>query len=113
MDYAKSGWHTTAVFTNSIGAWFCLLAFAEESLERGLFVSPILDMNRMNQGMMKQAGVSESQLEREQKIPTESGQALSWEYLMYVRNHPIATWEKYNIDIICRTGQPDQVICCR
>ncbi|MDR0981337.1 MAG: alpha/beta hydrolase [Methanocalculaceae archaeon] len=93
LDYAKSGWRTTAVFANSIGAWFSLLAFAEESLERCLFVSPILDMERMIQDMMKQAGVTESQLEAEQRIPTESGQTLSWEYLTYVRNHPIVKWE--------------------
>lgn len=93
LEYAKSGWRTTAVFANSIGAWFSLLAFAEESLERCLFVSPVLDMERMIQDMMQQAGVTESQLEREQKIPTASGQTLSWEYLTYVRDHPIAAWE--------------------
>ncbi len=93
LGYAKSGWHTTAVFANSIGAWFSLLAFAEESLERCLFVSPILDMNRMIQDMMRQAGVTEAQLEREQTIPTASGQTLSWEYLTYVRNHPVTAWK--------------------
>lgn len=93
LDYAKSGWDTIAVFANSIGAWFSLLAFAGESLERCLFVSPILDMNRMIQDMMKGAGVTEARLEREQIIPTRTGQAMSWEYLTYVRNHPIATWK--------------------
>ena len=43
---------------------------------------------------MQQAGVTDEQLEKEQIIPTQSGQALSWKYLTYVREHPIVNWEK-------------------
>ena len=42
--------------------------------------------------MMGWAGVSEEQLAREGSIPTDFGQTLSWEYLEYVRAHPILRW---------------------
>ena len=94
LAYAHARWNRTAVRATSIGAWFCMLAFMNESLERCLFVSPVPDMNQMIENMMRQAGVTEAQLQREQTIPTQSGQTLSWKYLTYVRDHPVEGWEK-------------------
>lgn len=42
--------------------------------------------------MMKWANVSEEELQERRLIETEFGETLSWEYLSYVRNHPIR-WE--------------------
>ena len=93
LEYAKERWDRIAVRATSIGAWFSLMAFAEESLERCLFVSPVPDMNRLIENRMRQEGVTEAQLQREQVIPTRSGPPLSWKYLTYVREHPIEMWE--------------------
>lgn len=92
MNYAKSNWSSISLMANSIGAWFSILSFANEKLEKCLFVSPILDMHRLIQNMMVWAGVTEAQLEKEQIIPTSFGQTLSWEYLSYVKKHPITKW---------------------
>lgn len=89
MEYAKAEWNQVALRANSIGAWFSLLSFAENPPIRSLFVSPILDMEKLIENMMKWAGVTEDQLQREGVIPTNFGQKLSWEYLSYVREHPV------------------------
>jgi len=93
MEYVKGRWTHISLFANSIGAWFGMLSFENEHLEKSLFVSPILDMNQLISNMMLRANVSETELERERTIPTPSGQTLSWEYLLYARNHPITQWK--------------------
>lgn len=42
--------------------------------------------------MMKWSGVTEDQLEMQKIIHTNIGETLSWEYLSYVRNHRISSW---------------------
>jgi alpha-beta hydrolase superfamily lysophospholipase len=92
MTYAKQRWSHIAVRANSIGAWFSMLTFANEQLEKCLFVSPILDMEKLIHTMMLWAQVTETQLKREGQIITGFGETLSWEYLSYVRSHPITNW---------------------
>lgn len=92
IQYRKQRWGRAALQATSIGAWFSMLAFGEEEFERCLFVSPVLDMERLIGNMMKWASVSEEMLRREREIRTDFGQTLSWEYLSYVREHPILKW---------------------
>ncbi|HOI58312.1 MULTISPECIES: alpha/beta hydrolase [unclassified Methanoculleus] len=93
MDYIKGQWTQISLFANSIGAWFGMLSFENEPLEKSIFISPILDMKQLISNMMLRANVSETQLERERTIPTSSGQTLSWEYLLYAHEHPITKWK--------------------
>ncbi len=94
MEYAAAGRERVALFANSIGAWFSMLAFASVPLDHCLFVSPILDMEKLIANMMRFAGVTEERLEREMIIPIEFGQPLSWDYLTYVRANPVNAWDK-------------------
>lgn len=92
MTYCKQHWEKISLFANSIGAWFSMLAFSHQKMQRGLFVSPVVDMVELIYDMMTWANVSESQLEKEQVIPTTFGQSLSWEYLQYAKKHQINQW---------------------
>jgi alpha-beta hydrolase superfamily lysophospholipase len=92
MEYAKARWKHISLFANSIGAYFSMLSFDSKELEKCLFLSPILDMELVISNMMLAAGVSEERLQRELTIPNPNGPALSWEYLQWVRNHPITEW---------------------
>ena len=92
MAYLTDRWDSVSLYAGSIGAWLGLLAFADVPLRRCLFVSPVLDMEGLIRNMMTAAGVSESRLQQERTIPTDFGQTLSWEYLTYVRAHPITRW---------------------
>lgn len=92
FTYARSRWDRVALRATSLGAWFSLLAFGEASLDRALFVSPVLDMEQLIRTMMGWAGVDEARLQAAGEIPTEFGETLSWRYLQYARAHPVAAW---------------------
>ena len=92
MNYAKSNWKRFGLRANSIGAWFSLLCFTDESFETCQFVSPILDMHQLICNMMQWASVTESQLQTEKTIETSFGQTLSLDYLTYAKEHHITKW---------------------
>lgn len=62
---------------------------ADKKIGRAYFVSPVVDMEKLISDMMMWAQVTEQELMEKKKIPTEFGETLSWEYLCYVREHPI------------------------
>ncbi len=77
------------VLANSIGAYFAMLTLGQQPIEQALFISPVLDMERLIRDMMQWAGVTEQELLKKGEIPTDFGETLSWEYLSYVREHPV------------------------
>ena len=93
MKYAKNRWANIALFANSIGAWFSMLSFKNEKLEKSLFVSPVLDMKSLIQKMMLWANVSQERLQHEQTISTSFGQTLSWKYWEYATKNEITQWK--------------------
>ena len=46
-------------------------------------------MEKLIANIMLWAGVTEQELAEKQEIPTNFGETLSWNYLTYVREHPI------------------------
>lgn len=92
MMYLKPRYKKIGLRVNSIGAWFSMLALDKEAFEKCLFVSPILDMERLICNMMRWASVSEETLRQKRKIDTDFGETLSWKYLSYVREHPVLKW---------------------
>lgn len=74
---------------NSIGAYFSMLSLADMPIERAYFISPIANMEKLICDMMQWSGVTEEELQARGLIPTEFGEDLSWDYLMWVRSHPI------------------------
>lgn len=93
LSYAQARWTHIALRCTSLGAWFSMLAAGGVRLDHALFVSPVLDMERLIRDMMGWAGVSAGQLEQEGEIPTEFGETLSWRYLQYAMSHPIRRWD--------------------
>ena len=89
----KAHWKKIALRANSIGAYFSMLAFRSEPLEKALFVSPIVNMERLILDMMNWASITEEELRSKGKIPTNFGQTLSWPYLCWVRQHPFTAWK--------------------
>ena len=79
------------VIANSIGAYFALHALGGRELERAYFISPIVDMERLIRNTMDWAGITEAQLRERGTVETDFGETISWEYLSWVRSHPI-TW---------------------
>ena len=77
------------VIANSIGAFFAMQALDETRVDRALFVSPVVDMERLIETMMAEEGITEPELRQRGEIKTEFGETLSWRYLQDVRQHPI------------------------
>ncbi|MBA2864386.1 alpha/beta hydrolase [Methanococcus maripaludis] len=92
MNYAKNRWNTINLFACSMGAYFSLLAYRNENLEKSLFLSPVVDMKRIIQNMMKWFNVTPERLEQEKEIGAPIGQKLYWDYFVYVNEHPIESW---------------------
>lgn len=75
---------------NSIGAFFSMSALDEALIDRAYFISPVVDMEKLIGNMMMWAGVTEQELAEKKEIPTSFGETLSWNYLTYVREHPLS-----------------------
>jgi hypothetical protein len=77
-----------------MGAYFSLLAYTDQTLKQSLFLSPVLDMNRIINNMMTWFDISEERLFNEKEIATPIGQTLYWDYYQYVLKNPVEKWEK-------------------
>lgn len=80
---------SVTLVANSIGAYFSMHAGIDGLIRKAYFISPIVDMERLICDMMAGAKVTEAELEEKGVIPTPFGETLSWEYLRYVREHPL------------------------
>ena len=89
FDLQSKGYDSVILIANSIGAFFSMSALAETNISHAMFISPIVNMERLITDMMMWANVTEKELQSKQEIPTEFGETLSWEYLCYVRKHPV------------------------
>lgn len=93
------------LIANSIGAFFCMNSGIDDMIQKAYFISPIVDMDRLITDMMTWANITEQELESKGTIQTDFGEELSWEYLCYVRNHPI----KWNVPTHILYGSSDHL----
>lgn len=77
------------IVANSIGAFFAMNAFIDKKIEKAYLISPIVNMENLIINMMKRENITERQLKEQGSIETVSGEILSWEYLSWVRKHPV------------------------
>lgn len=90
--YINKKYKVISLYACSLGAYFSLVAYQDIKFSNCLFVSPILDMEKLIQNMIKWANISEKELKEKGEIDTSFGETLSWDYYQYVRNHPIKKW---------------------
>ena len=88
----KDRYQSIALIANSIGAFFSMNAGIDRMISKAWFISPVVDMEKLIRDMMARANVTEEELESKRELPTSFGEKLSWEYLRYVRAHPVR-WE--------------------
>ena len=85
----KTEYESVILIANSIGAFFSMNAEIDSLIEKAYFISPIVDMEKLITDMMTWANVVEDELKQQGVIRTEFGENLSWDYLCYVRDHPV------------------------
>lgn len=86
----RQGCDRLTLIANSIGAFFAMSALDETLVDWAYFVSPMVDMENLIGNMMQWAHVTDQELAQKREIPTDFEETLSWEYLCYVRQHPIS-----------------------
>ena len=89
FEALQKEYESVSILANSIGAYFAMLALQSRPVEKALFISPILNMEKLILDMMAWANVTEKELREKGEIVTDFGETLSWEYLCFVREHPI------------------------
>jgi len=89
FDSVYREYESVVVIANSIGAFFAMNSLNDRRIERALFISPVVNMEKLITDMMMWAGVTEDELRDKGQIETAFGETLSWEYLCYVREHPV------------------------
>ena len=104
-DINSKGYDSVILIANSIGAFFSMNALPEKKISKALFISPIVNMERLITNMMSWSNVTEDELCRKKEISTDFGETLSWEYLCYVRKHPI----KWSVPTCILYGENDNL----
>ena len=104
-DLHSKGYEDVVLVANSIGAYFSMNALAKKKISKAFFISPVVDMEKLITDMMKWSNVTEDELQSKKEIATELGEVLSWEYLCYVRKHPI----EWNIPTCILYGKNDSL----
>lgn len=89
FEYHSNEYASITLIANSIGAFFAMNSLSEKHISNTLFISPIVNMEKLITDMMMWSNVNEKELQSKKLIPTEFGETLSWDYLCYVRDNPI------------------------
>ena len=89
FDKITKGVGSVVLIANSLGAYFSMCALSGKQISKALFISPVVNMEKMISDMMMRAKVTEETLKLKKEIHTEFGETLSWDYLCYVRAHPV------------------------
>ena len=90
--FIKNKYKSISLYACSLGAYFSLVAYQNIEFSDCLFISPILNMERLIQNMMMWSNITKEDLREKGEIETSFGETLSWDYYQYVRNHPIEKW---------------------
>jgi alpha-beta hydrolase superfamily lysophospholipase len=90
-DYVFNKWNMVSLFGCSLGAFISLHAYCDRQFENCLFQSPIVNMEYLIEQMFIWFNISEEQLRKHKEITTPVD-TMSWQYYMYVKEHPIRKW---------------------
>ena len=75
-DWNSKGYDSVTLVANSIGAFFSMNALAEKMISKALFISPVVNMERLISDMMIWANITEDELFRKKEIPTDFGETI-------------------------------------
>ncbi|GEM_PF-155316 len=88
----KQKYSEIVLVAGSIGAYFSLHSGLDHFVNRAFLISPVVNLERLIMDMIGWAGTTEEELKKQGIIKVDFGEDLSWEYLTYVREHPVF-WE--------------------
>jgi len=92
FDSISHNHQSVTLVASSLGAYFTMNALSNKRIEKAFFISPVANMEKLISGIMLWANVSEEELYTKKETKTAFGETLSWEYLLYMREHPVC-WQ--------------------
>ena len=76
-DRHSKGYDAVLLVSNSIGAYFSMHALSGKGIAGAWFISPIVDMEKLIEDMMRRSNITEAELRTRKEIPTAFGETLS------------------------------------
>lgn len=89
FDSICEGYDKIYLIANSVGAFFAMHSLSERRIEKAFFISPVVNMEKLISDMLLWSNSNEDELKDKKEIPTSFGETLSWDYLVWVRNHRV------------------------
>ena len=89
FDAESKNFDKIILIANSIGAYFSMNALQDKKISQAIFISPIVNLEKLIKNFMSCENVTEDELFAKKEIPTRFGENLSWKYLCYVRENKI------------------------
>lgn len=105
-NFVSERYEEINVWACSLGAYFSLAAYQQVDFKQCLFLSPVVDMQRLIENMMSWFNVCEKDLKEQMVIETPIGETLYYDYYCYVKEHPIIKWNKQTMILY---GQKDNL----
>lgn len=105
-QYIQNGQKEISLFACSIGAYMSMIALKDMRINKSYFLSPIVNMTYLIQGMMNGFNITEERLEMEKYISLPIEQTLDWNYYMYAKEHPVC----WNHDTFILWGNKDNMM---
>lgn len=92
-DFVNKRYEEISLWACSLGAYFSLVAYQKINFKQCLFLSPVVDMQRLIENMMSWFKISKEDLKEQLIIETPIGETLYYDYYCYVKEHPITNWD--------------------
>lgn len=105
-DFVSERYEEINLWACSLGAYFSLAAYQQVDFKQCLFLSPVVDMQRLIENMMSWFNICEKDLKEQMAIETPIGETLYYDYYCYVKEHPIIKWNNQTMILY---GQKDNL----
>jgi alpha-beta hydrolase superfamily lysophospholipase len=92
-SYAQNNADNIRLCANSMGAYFSLSAYKNKPIRQSLFLSPVLDMERLIHNMMEWFSIVRMIYRLKVQFLHRSGKHSTGIYYQYVINNPITKWD--------------------
>ena len=93
------------VIANSIGAFYTFMYLSDFSIKKAFFISPLVNMKEVIEGMMEQYKISLETLKNKKIINLNNGQALSYDFYQSLENK-----DMWNVKTHILYGEKDKLV---
>ncbi|QLQ16700.1 MAG: alpha/beta hydrolase [Micropruina sp.] len=105
-DWASNNFDSLTVFATSMGAYLTLVTAPQDRLDRAEFLSTVVDMKGLVEGLMAAVGVSGDELRARGRVETPD-EPLEWDQFDFTTTHQVGQWK---VPTRILRGEEDDVV---